>query len=121
LVVADLTGARPNVYYELGVRHAIKTGTIIITQDFGALPSDLSNYFVFSYDYSEKDYEYDDYYARFEKHMHDTIQLWNETDDPSDNPVSDFLGVIDRVREKTLDDEKQELKVIYGRLKKICS
>lgn len=54
IVVADLTGARPNVYYELGIRHGLKIGTIIITQDRNALPTDLSSYFVFDYEYSEK-------------------------------------------------------------------
>ena len=32
LVIADLTGGKPNVYYELGIRHTLRTGTIITTQ-----------------------------------------------------------------------------------------
>jgi hypothetical protein len=117
LVIADLTGAKPNVYYELGIRHALRVGTIIITQHFDALPSDLRGYFVFEYSYSEKDYEYEEYYAKFEKKMHETLQAWSDTDDPSDSPVSDFLGMIHQRVEKELVQEKEELKNIFAKLK----
>ena len=33
LVIADLTGLNHNVMYELGVRHALRRGTIIISQE----------------------------------------------------------------------------------------
>lgn len=32
LVIADLTGLNPNVFYELGIRHTLTNGTILITQ-----------------------------------------------------------------------------------------
>ena len=118
LVVADLTGARPNVYYELGIRHALRIGTIIITQDFDALPSDLSNYFVFGYDYSDKDYEYEEYYSKFERKMHETLKAWDDAEDPSDNPVSDFLGIKYQLIEKDLEQEKEYMQRILGRLHK---
>jgi hypothetical protein len=118
LVIADLTGARPNVYYELGIRHALSIGTIIITQDFAALPSDLANYFVFSYDYSDKDFEYEEYYPRFEKKMHETLQFWNDAEDPCDSPVSDFLGIKNQLLEKDLDQEKEIMLRVLTRLKK---
>ena len=117
LVIADLTGAKPNVYYELGIRHALRVGTIIITQHFDALPSDLKNYFVFEYNYSEKAHEYVDFYSKFEKKMHETIRAWDETTDPSDSPVSDFLGIINQKIGKELEKEKQELKRIFSKLK----
>jgi hypothetical protein len=42
LVLADLTGRNPNVYYELGVRHALRGRTIILTQDdLKTLPFDV--------------------------------------------------------------------------------
>jgi len=118
IVVADLTGARPNVYYELGIRHGLKIGTIIITQDRDALPSDLSSYFVFDYEYSEKAHEYDEYFGRFEKRMHETIKAWEDSEDPCDNPVSDFLGIKDQMVEKEMEIEKDELKRLLTKLKK---
>ncbi len=43
-VVADITYPNPNVFYELGIRHAIKTGTILIREhvDF-TIPFDISH------------------------------------------------------------------------------
>ena len=43
-VIADITYPNPNVFYELGIRHAIKTGTILIREhvDF-SIPFDISH------------------------------------------------------------------------------
>lgn len=41
IVIADLTGRNPNVFYELGVRHALRNGTILLAQDIGDVPFDL--------------------------------------------------------------------------------
>ncbi len=43
-VVADITYPNPNVFYELGIRHAIRTGTILIRDKNGpTTPFDLSH------------------------------------------------------------------------------
>ena len=44
LVVADLTGLNPNVFYELGVAHALEIPTILLTQNVDELPFDLRAY-----------------------------------------------------------------------------
>jgi len=41
LVIADLTDANPNVYWELGVRQSFKHGTITIAENDTTLPFDL--------------------------------------------------------------------------------
>jgi hypothetical protein len=41
IVIADLTGRRPNVFYELGVRHAVNNNTILIAEDAEDVPFDL--------------------------------------------------------------------------------
>jgi hypothetical protein len=92
ITIADLTGQKPNVYYELGVRHGLKTGNIIITQDSNSVPSDLKSYNYLKYDYSQKNYEYEKLFIIFEKKLHDQIEFIIENKFSSDNPVSDFSG-----------------------------
>lgn len=49
LVVADLTGANPNVFYELAVAHAYDKPTIHIRQAGEVIPFDLKDVRVFEY------------------------------------------------------------------------
>lgn len=44
VIVADLTGLNANVFYELGLAHAIDKKVIIITQDISELPFDIKSY-----------------------------------------------------------------------------
>ncbi len=44
IVVADLTGANPNVFYELGLSHAMEKRTVLLTQDINDVPFDLKSY-----------------------------------------------------------------------------
>lgn len=55
-VVADITHPNPNVYYELGVRHACRPGTIIIRHEDAQsyTPFDLAHQRYISYDSSAK-------------------------------------------------------------------
>ena len=43
-LIADLTGRNPNVFYELGVAHALNKKVILITQKMDDLPFDLRQY-----------------------------------------------------------------------------
>ena len=49
IVIADLTGLNPNVFYELGLAHAMNKKVIIITQDLGELPFDIKSYRAIEY------------------------------------------------------------------------
>jgi hypothetical protein len=42
IVIADVTDSNPNVYWELGVRHSYKNGTIIISDKNYKIPFDIS-------------------------------------------------------------------------------
>jgi hypothetical protein len=41
LIIADLTGRNPNVFYELGYAHALGKNTVLITQSINDVPFDL--------------------------------------------------------------------------------
>ncbi|CAD6491672.1 MAG: hypothetical protein CHKLHMKO_00176 [Candidatus Argoarchaeum ethanivorans] len=43
-LIADLTGRNPNVFYELGLAHAVGKEVILITQDLKDIPFDLKHY-----------------------------------------------------------------------------
>jgi len=112
LVIADLTGNKSNVYYELGIRHALQIGTVIITQDLNSLPSDLKSYHAFEYEYSELAHKYEEFYSRFEKELHSKISSFQHGKVSSDSPVSDFLGFRTHIFEKKAILEKRELGLI---------
>ena len=44
LIIADLTGANPNVFYELGLAHALEKKVILLTQNIDEIPFDLKPY-----------------------------------------------------------------------------
>ena len=41
IAIADLTGRNPNVFYELGVRHAVNDNTILLADSEEDIPFDL--------------------------------------------------------------------------------
>lgn len=53
LVLADLSDRNPNVFYELGFRHALGKPSITISDDVSTLPFNLSNYSTIQYTTSE--------------------------------------------------------------------
>lgn len=81
LVLAVLTDGRPNVFYELGVRHSLRNGTIMMT-DGMERPFDVSNYGIISY--SDQDP------ARFTRELGRYIRAAEEG--IGDSPISDFLN-----------------------------
>lgn len=118
LVIADVTGSKPNVYYELGIRHSLKIGTIIITQDIKSLPSDLNSYYAFEYKYSDSASEYEELYGKFEKELHEKIKNFGLKGSLSDSPVSDFLGFRAYLLDKQGYEDKEMLKWMLSACKK---
>jgi hypothetical protein len=87
LVVADLTDGNPNVYYELGLAHALRKRVILLTQEAAALPFDLRAYRVV---------EYDTHFARIDSARGTLLDLARGAASGQTvfgNPVSDFAGV----------------------------
>jgi chaperonin GroEL len=86
VIIADLTDMNPNVFYELGVTHALAKQTIMITQSIKKyVPFDLRPYRIIEY---RKDIEGS---QRLKEGIRETIQEMLESELPVSNPVQDFL------------------------------
>ena len=44
IIIADMTGRNPNVFYELGLAHAISSNVILLTQSIDDVPFDLRDF-----------------------------------------------------------------------------
>ena len=85
IVIADLTGLNPNVFYELGLAHAMNKKVIIITQDLGELPFDIKSY---------RAVEYSLFFHKLPVFLDEVKKLLFGAMDNSvkfGNPVSDFI------------------------------
>ena len=49
VIIADVTGRNPNVFYEIGIAHTVGKPVIIITQDKADIPFDVSQFRYFLY------------------------------------------------------------------------
>ena len=85
IVIADLTGLNPNVFYELGLAHAMNKKVIIIAQDLGELPFDIKSY---------RAIEYSLLFHKLPTFLTEVKKLLDGAIDGSTkfgNPVSDFI------------------------------
>ena len=78
VVVADLTDANPNVYWELGVRQSFRHGTILIAQNDTALPFDIKDTGTLFYDPDHPDV--DDFRDDFKDAIRDCLENPDRTD-----------------------------------------
>ncbi|MBN2090838.1 DUF1566 domain-containing protein [candidate division KSB1 bacterium] len=88
LVIADLTGKNPNVFYELGVRHALmRAGTIPIMRKGEKPPFDIANYRTIFYSIEL------DGPAKLQEKLKARIKGFeNLQEDRCDNPVHETIG-----------------------------
>ncbi len=56
LLLADLTGKNPNVFYELGLAHAVGKPVVLIAQDMSDVPFDLRALRTIIYDKADPDW-----------------------------------------------------------------
>lgn len=86
VVLADLTDQNPNVFYELGVRHALKNRTILVAQNRSDIPFDLRSYANHVYDPETEEGR-----QEFADRIKTLLQDVDRDPHRADNPVSDFL------------------------------
>lgn len=90
LVIADLSTANVNAFYELGIRHALKKrSTIVISEDKMLYPFDLNHIKITSYTHLGEAIDYEEV-ERFRQVLGDTIDSILNIDDP-DSPVYSHL------------------------------
>ena len=87
LVIAVLTDFNANVWYELGISHCRRRGTIMIIEEGQKLPFDISQYGVLMYQDTVEGA------AGFTKNLQVFIERL-ENLQSVDNPVAEFLGPI---------------------------
>jgi nucleoside 2-deoxyribosyltransferase len=54
LIVADLTGKNPNVFYEVGISHTLRKPVLLLAQSIEDVPFDLRHRRVLLYEYSPR-------------------------------------------------------------------
>ncbi len=84
LVIADLTNRNANVFYELGLAHAMSKKVILITQDVDDLPFDIKAYN--ANQYSNKFYKITELYQTLDK----LFEMVRKGSVKFGNPVSDY-------------------------------
>jgi len=89
VIIADLTDLNSDVFYELGVAHALNKKVISITQNISQLPFDIKSY---------RATEYSVHFKRFDNLIKELDKYLNGAIGGTvvfGNPVSDFLSTIE--------------------------
>jgi len=91
-MIADLTGQKPNVFYELGVRHALRGKTVMIVRNPKDIPFDLKDYPRCIYNPKTVQGQ-----KRFRNSIRKLLRNIIQEPDRPDNPVEDFVQNSKRV------------------------
>lgn len=110
VVVADLSTANLNAFYELGVRHALRPRTtIVISEDKLPYPFDLNHIKITSYTHLGDAIDYEEV-ERFRKLLGQTIDDVLNDQEP-DSPVYTFLELIPPSLKQQVTDTAEKVKV----------
>ncbi len=106
--IADLTSANANVFYELGIRHAVRPGaTVLLFAAGGRLPFDAAPLRSVPYDLSEAGVPADPAKARADlKKQLDHIREKRDDDSPIFELLKPFPAVIEHLKTNTVQDAK---------------
>ena len=92
LVIADVSTAEPNTFYELGVRHALRPyTTLVVSEDKFKIPAVLANNRVFTYRHLGEDIGYGES-RRFTAELTEAIKTTLLKEPHTDSPVYIFLN-----------------------------
>jgi predicted ATPase len=100
LILADLSGKNPNVFYELGLAHAVEKPAILVSQSMDDVPFDLRSLRIITYDKNHPNWG-DVLRDKIEKAIRETLSS------PVDTVLPTFLTITARIQQpapSTFDD-----------------
>lgn len=105
IVIAVLTDFNSNVWYELGIRHTLKTGTIMLLQEKQKVPFDINDFGIIIYRDS----------IGLEQRLKRDIEnyLGKLSDSSCDSPV---ISILDNTTYNNVDKKLDEMKQLIWRL-----
>lgn len=102
LIVADLTGLNPNVFYEVGIADGLGIPVLLVTQDIDELPFDLRGYNVKEYSTNFVEME------EFTEYLRETANKHLDSGVKFGSPVSDFTNVSIKLPQPVQDEDESE-------------
>lgn len=99
LIIADLTGLNPNVFYELGIAHTMEKPTILLTQSIKEVPFDLKSYRLTQYSTTYYDA------ANLSERLSHIAEKAKSGNIGFGNPVTDFIPAMKTVETKVEEDK----------------
>ena len=103
LVIADMTGHNPNVFYEMGVAHAIGNKTIMIIKEGDQRPFDVSTYASLAYTFGEAGYNL------LKNGLIEQINHFEHWSRKATNPVQEYKPFKEREGKDDLESLQMEL------------
>ncbi len=103
IVLADLSGKNPNVFYELGLAHALAKPAILVTESIQDVPFDLRALRVLEYDKGNPFWG-TELRAKIEKSIEEVLSA------PIQAVLPAFLSVKDDSRSKGVTQKERQLK-----------
>lgn len=104
IVIADLSGKNANVFYELGVRHAVNSNAVLIADNIDDIPFDLRGLRTIVYEYEPESM------LALKSSLEKAINEILKEPDKIDNPVRRFLynREVERIAEQPMPSYESE-------------
>jgi hypothetical protein len=112
LILADLTGKNPNVFYELGMAHALAKPAILVTETLGDVPFDLRALRVIEYSKLDPDWG-SALQTKIRKSIAEVLKS------PAEAVLPAFLNVKDSTEKPTITKQEKDIVEIKQDLERL--
>jgi hypothetical protein len=112
IVIADLSGRNPNVFYELGVRHAVASNCILIADNLDDVPFDLRHLRTIIYQYEPESM------LRLKNSLEQAILEILQDPNTIDNPVRRYIyqSEVDKTLRESTSPESHLVKNVLSEM-----